>query len=146
MMVIKMRVFYLFKIKEEFVSLYQETPGVLFQILRQLYYMHEGDLDYAFHLFEQLTEPISKKSLDRKIFLELHKNFAYTKSQNQHIINDLFHDEISILVVKRSHLLVTANKNFSSFFSYLKNKDANFFVCDFEYLDYFFLTPGKILA
>ena len=31
-MVIKMRVFYLFKIKEEFVSLYQETPGVLFQI------------------------------------------------------------------------------------------------------------------
>ncbi len=132
--------------KEEFASLYKDQPELLFQIMKQLYYMHEGDIDYAFNLFNQLTERIGKSSLDKRLFIELHKKMPYSKSGQQHIMNDLYRDEVSILVVKNSHILITSNQNVSSFFPYLLEKNHNYFVCDFSSNDYFWLNQLKSLA
>ena len=140
-----MRLYYIFSIKQEFFSLYKDQPELLFQVLKQIYYMHEGDIAYAFNLFTQLTEKINKVSLDRRLFIELHKKMPYSKSGNQHIMNDLYKDEVSILVVKASHILISSNHNFSSFFKYLLEKDHNYFVCDFNYNDYFWLKQVKLL-
>ncbi len=140
-----MRVYYIFSMKDEFASLYQDQPELLFQILKQIYYMHECDLEYAFNLFHQLTQQIGKTSLDRRLFIELHKKMPYSKSGNQHIMNNLYKDEVSILVVKNSHILITSNHNYSSFFPYLLEKDHHYFVCDFSYNDYFWLKQVKTL-
>lgn len=146
MMVIGMRVFYIFSMKSEFRSLYETSPELLFQILKQIYYMHESDARYAFSLVDQLTERIQKNTIDRKLFLELHKRLPYSKSGNQHIMNDLYHDEVSILVVKNSHILLTVNHNSSSFFPYLVEHDHNYFACDFLSSDYFWISSLKSLA
>ncbi|MEG1495025.1 MAG: sporulation inhibitor of replication protein SirA [Bacilli bacterium] len=141
-----MRVFYIFSMKDEFMSLYKDSPDALFSILKHIYFMHESDIHYAFDMFNQLTNKIAKSSLDRRLFIELHKRMIYSKSGDQHIINNLYQDEISSLVVKNGHILITCNKNYSSFLEYLLEYNHNYFVCDFEYSDYFFLNQAKILA
>lgn len=143
---ISMRVFYVFSMKEEFSILYRDSPELLFQILKQIYYMRECDVNYAFQLFHQLTEPIQKEKIDRQLFIKLHKKMPYSKNDNQHIINDLYKDEISILIVKKSYILINSNHNHSSFFAYLAEKNHNYFICDFEYSDYFWLSKLKTLA
>lgn len=141
-----MRIYHIFSMKDEFLSLYQDNPELLYQILRQIYYMHECDIDYAFNLFDQLTEKIKKIALDKSLFIELHKKMIYSKSGNQHIINNIYKDEVSILVVKNSHILITTNHSSSSFFQFLLPRNHNYFVCDFTSNDYFWLNRLKTLA
>ena len=52
----RMRTFYIFKMKKEFVSLYQNSPGSLYNVLKHLYYMKRHEMSYGFNLFQQLTE------------------------------------------------------------------------------------------
>lgn len=141
-----MRVFYIFSMKDEFRILYQDSPELLFQILKQIYYMHESDVGYAFSLIDQLTEKIPKTTLDRKLFLALHQRLPYSKNGSQHIMNDLYHDEVSILVARNSHILLTVNHNSSSFLPFLVEHDRNYFACDFISSDYFWINSLKSLA
>ena len=53
-----MKVYYIFKIKKEFVNLYKDTPSILFNILRNIYYLDKESVEYGYHLFNQLI-PIS---------------------------------------------------------------------------------------
>ncbi len=131
--------------KNEFAKLYRDAPELLFQIMKQIYFMHESDVLYAFQLFDQLTDSIDKRALDKRLFIQLHKKMQYSKSGNQHIMNDLYRDEVSILIVKASHLLITSNGNYSSFFPYLLEKNHHYFVCDFRESDYFWLDQLKTL-
>ena len=39
-----MKVYYIFKIKDEFVDLYKDTPSVLFNILRSIYYLDKEEV------------------------------------------------------------------------------------------------------
>ena len=98
--VMKMRVFYVFPMKKEFVDLYKETPRLLYNILRQIYYLHEEDVHYGFNLFHQIIEKNEKDHLDQYLYLKLHREMAYSKKENIHYINDLNRDEVSTLEVK----------------------------------------------
>ena len=64
----------------------------------------------------------------------------YSKINNEHIINDLYNDEVSILKVKKSHLLLQSNKSYSSFFKILYGYNKHYFVCDFLEKDFFFIS------
>lgn len=145
-MVIKMRSYYIFRIKEEFVKLYSDRPSSLYEILKQIYCLNKKDLNYAFQVFSSLTEKQNKEMLDKKIYLKYHKEMIYTKTKTEHIINNLYKDEVSILTIKRSHLLLTTNHSYSSFFNILVEYDPCFFVCDFINQDYFFLNDIKVLV
>ena len=46
-LVIRMRVFYIFNIKPEFKYLYKDSPSSLFNILKQLYYLKDDDIRYG---------------------------------------------------------------------------------------------------
>jgi len=142
----RMRTFYIFKMKKEFVSLYQNSPGSLYNVLKHLYYMKRHEMSYGFNLFQQLTEKIDKNKLDRKIYIKYHDEMVYSKNHDEHIINNLYKDEISILIIKSTYILINANRNYSSFFTILESLGDEYFVCDFVSQDYFWINDIKMLV
>ena len=141
-----MRRFYIFSIRKELMSLYKENPGNLYKILNSIYGMNEEELTYAYNLFQQICVNIDNLSLNNKLYLKMHNDLVYTKIDNEHIINNLYKDEVSVLKVKKSHLVLDCNSSYSSFFQFLNSQDSNFFVCDFKASDYFFLSDIELLV
>ena len=68
-----MKVYFIFDVKKEFISLYQNNERVLFNILRQIYYLDKEEVAYGYNLFCQLVNRIEKEELDRRIFLKFHQ-------------------------------------------------------------------------
>ena len=141
-----MRIYYVFDIRSEYVDLYKETPNSLYNVLHQLYYMRKKDLEYGFNMFKQLANRIDKDEVDKNIFLKLHNKMTYVKKKDNHIINNLYKDEVSALKVKYSYILINTNKSYTEFFNVLALDNRNYFVCDFINNDYFFLSNIKILV
>lgn len=141
-----MRVFYIFKIKEEFKCLYRDNPSILYGILKQIYYLGKDDILYGENIYHQLVDLIDKEELDRKLFIKLHRDMPYSKRGDTHFMNNLYKDEVSRLVVKNTYLKIESDSNFSSFFMYLTKYSDQFFACDFLYPDFFFLDSLKILV
>ena len=134
-----MRVYFIFDIKDEFINLYRGNERVLYNILKQIYYLEKNEVEYGYHLFRQLINPIDKSRIDRYLFLKLHQDIPYSKRGNIHYYNNLYRDEISRLIVKKSYIRIEAEQLSSSFFSYLNDLDPRLFVCEFKYQDCFFL-------
>lgn len=141
-----MRTFYIFKMRKEFLNLYRDNPASLYSVLKHLYSMKRCEANLGFNLFNQLTEKINKNDLDKKIYIKYHKEMVYSKNGDDHVINNLYKDEVSILTIKNAYILITANKNYSSFFNIIANLGEEYFVCDFIYQDYFWINDIKILV
>ncbi len=135
-----MRLYYVFNIKKEIVDLYKDKPASLYHILENIYFMHKEDVNYGFNIYKQLTNRNKVLELNNEIYIKLHKDLVYSKIGNEHIINDLYHDEVSILKIKNSHLLIESNKSYSSFLKILLDINYNYFICDFKDKDFFFIT------
>jgi hypothetical protein len=134
-----MKVYYIFKIKKEFVSLYKDSPSTLFHILKSIYYLDRTEVDYGYNLFRQLTLPLDKNKLDREIFIKLHQDIPYSKRKDVHFINNFYRNEVSRLTINKSYCKLEVEQNFSSFFPILEEKINNLFVCAFQKTDFFFL-------
>ncbi|MBR5369911.1 MAG: sporulation inhibitor of replication protein SirA [Bacilli bacterium] len=134
-----MKVYYIFKLKDEINSLYRDTPSVLYNILRNIYYLDKKEVDYGYNLFRQLVLPIDKNRLDREIFIKFHQSIPYSKRKDIHYINNLYKNEISRLIINNSYLKLELEQNYSTFFKVLKEEDNNLFVCSFNNTDFFFL-------
>ncbi len=141
-----MRTYYVFNLKKEFKSLYQENPSALFHILKQIKQMDKKEVNYGYTLLSQLIHPLKKDQLDRKLFLKLHRDMSYTKVEEKHCINQLYKDEVSTLEVKRAFLKIESNKDMPAFFAILSSMSDYFFVVDFHHQDYFFLSDLKVLV
>ena len=109
-----MRMFYIFNLKKEIKELYSKSPSDLFRVLNNIYYMHEEDANYGFNILNQII--------------------------NKNDINDLYNNEVSILKIKKSHLVLQSNISYSSFFKLLLKYSDCYFVCDFLEKDFFFIT------
>lgn len=141
-----MRKFYVFQIKKEYETLYETYPKNLYDILESLFLLKEKNYAYGVELFFQLTDKIDKNRLNKEIFIQYHQERIYSKINTSHVINDLYKDEVSMLIVKKSYLLIESNHNHSTFFSFLKKKKIPFFICDFQNRDYFWLSDLKTLV
>lgn len=143
-----MRNYYVFNFKDEYVNLYHDHPSSLFHILSSLYSLSPKNSNYGFSMFNELVDRIEKEELDRKLYVRYHKEISYSKQRNEHIINNFYKDEISVLTIKNSHILITTNKNTSTFFKILALTDysRNYFVCDFINHDYFWINDIKMLV
>ncbi len=137
-----MRVYFIFDVKEEFINLYLGNERILFNILKQIYYLEKDEAEYGYHLFKQLINPIEKSKIDRALFLKLHQDIPYSKRGDIHYYNNLYKDEISRLTVKHSYIKIETEQLSSSFFSYLNILNPRLFVCEFRYQDYFFLQDS----
>lgn len=135
-----MKVYYIFKIKKEIANLYKDTPSILYNILKSIYYLDKDEVTYGYNLFNQLIIPIKKKNLDRKIFIKLHQDAPYTKRKNIHYINNLYRNEVSRLIINNYYLKIEAEQKTSSFFNIINKELDNLFVCNFKSTDFFFLN------
>lgn len=135
-----MKVYFIFDIKKEFVNLYHENEKVLFDILRQIYYLDSSEITYGYTLLNQLINKINKNYIDQKIYIKYHQYIPYSKKDMTHYINNMYRDEISRLVVKNSYIKLEQEKTNSTFFEVLRNYSNNYFACDFKNKDFFFLS------
>lgn len=140
-----MKVYYIFRIKKEFVNLYRDSPSILFNILKSIYYLDRTEVDYGYNLFNQLIIPFDNNSLDRKIFIKFHQDIPYSKRKNIHYINNLYRNEVSRLIINKSYIKLEIEQNFSTFFKILNTELDNLFVCSFKKVDFFFLDEKTCL-
>lgn len=134
-----MRVYFIFKIKDEFKSMYNGRESNLYQILKSIYRLSSEEAEYGYNLLKQVTLPVDKELLDRELFVKLHSLYPYSKRDDVHYYNQLYKNEISRLIVKKSYIRLEAEQDNSSFFEILKDYSDSFFVCDFNKLKFFFL-------
>ena len=143
-----MKVYYIFKLKDEFVNLYKDTPSVLYNILKSIYYLDKEEVDYGYNIFKQLTLPLEKNKLDRSLFIKFHQDIPYSKRKDIHYINNLYRNEISRMIINKAYIRLEIEQNFSTFFEILKENNKNLFACSFKTIDFFFLEdyPNKLLV
>lgn len=134
-----MRVYYIFKIRKEFINLYKDAPSSLYNILKSIYYLDKDSVEYGYNMFNQLISTIDKIKLDRDIYIKLHKDIPYAKENDIHIINNYYKNEISKLRINNFYMKLVLNQKNSSFYDVLKEKEDDLFVCNFKNTDFFFL-------
>ena len=142
-MVIIMKEYFIFSIKRDFAKLYKDRPRELFYIFNRIYNMKEIDKEYGYNLFEQISLFFDKKQLNKFITRNYIDKIMYSYNNNEHIVNNLFLNEISILKIRSSNLKIETNHDDSSFLNTLKEYPGNLFICDFNNQNYFFLKKKK---
>lgn len=139
-----MKEYLVFNIKKEFVMLYKDRPEELFYIFNRIYYMKEIDKHYGYNLFEQICNFYDKVDINDFIYNTYKDKLMYSLSEDEHIINNLFKNEVSVLTVRNSNIKIETNSDNCTFFNDLKIYSNTLFVCNFKEQDYFFLKKHKI--
>ena len=139
-----LKTFYLFKINTDYINLARKTPDNIFILLNSIYKHDKKELNIAFDLFDEICLPINNDFFNDYIYKKLNTYDEYTKFKNVHMYNNYFTDEISKMVVNKSHIRIKSNTNENIFIINLKAL-GNLFLCDFDnnYYDYF-LNKSKI--
>lgn len=139
-----MKEYYVFLIRDEFVKLYSSKSSDLFYIFNRIYYMKEMDKMYGYNLFSQISNFFNKDDVNEFLYNKYKDKIMYSYTNDEHIINNLFLNEISILKVKPSNIRIQTNTSSSSFLEDLKNYNKNLFVCNFKEQEFFFISDVKI--
>ena len=142
-MVIVMNELYVFDVKEEFYKLYKDKPGELFYIFNRIYNMKASDKEYGYSLFCQISNFFDKNKINSFIKKNYKDKIMYSCNGNEHIINNLFLNEISILTVKNSNIKIESNIKKSSFLEDLRDLRFHLFVCNFKEKDYYFIARKR---
>ena len=72
--------------------------------------------------------------------------FFSTEATDGRSTDNLYRDEVSIMKIKKSYIVINSNKNCTEFFEFLNDMDKYIFVCDFNNHDYFYINQLKILV
>lgn len=139
-----MKEYYVFLIRDEFVKLYSSKSSDLFYIFNRIYYMKEMDKMYGYNLFSQISYFFNIDDVNEFLYNKYKDKIMYSYTNDEHIINNLFLNEISILKVKPSNIRIQTNTSSSSFLEDLKNYNKNLFVCNFKEQEFFFISDVKI--
>ncbi len=139
-----MKELYVFNLKKEFSRLYQDKPSELFYIFNRIYYMKEIDKNYGYNLFEQISNFYDKDLVNRFLAFKYKDKMIYSYANDEHVINDLYLNEVSILRVKSSTIRIETNVEMPTFLKDLKSFHGNLFVCNFKEQEYFFLKNAKV--
>jgi hypothetical protein len=70
----------------------------------------------------------------------------YSKRGEEHIINNLYKDEISIMKIKKSYIIINSNKKINEFFDIINSFYDECIACDFINQDFFYLQNIKRLV
>lgn len=138
-----MKEYLIFNIKDEFMKLYKDRPSELFSIFNRIYYMKAIDKNYGYNLFSQIANFYDKQDLNNFLYNKYKDKIMYSSNYNEHIINNLFLNEISILNIRNSNIKIETNHEENSFLNDLKEYSKNLFVCNFKEQEFFFLKNFK---
>ena len=139
-----MKELYIFNVKEEFYKLYKEKPSELFFIFNRIYHMKNSDKEYGYNLFSQISNFLDKKHINDFIKDKYKDKIMYSNNGSEHIINNLFLNEISILTVKNSNIKLESNTQKPSFLEDLRDLKMHLFICDFKEQEYYFIARKRV--
>ena len=132
-----MRTYYIFNVNKEMSILTKDSPYMLFKSFESIYKADRDDLNLASNLYEQLASKFNKTMLNHKILKEYKDNQHYMYTKDYHTYYNKYKDETCNLKVKNSYII--CNSNNSKMELLKKLSGFNFFACDFENKDYFWL-------
>lgn len=136
-----MRTYYIFKINDDFRTLYNKKSNSIYKMLSDIRVSKEEDRDKVSKLYNKLTKKIDKKKVNDFIIRNHLNDFYYKKIGIYHeLCNNL---EDSILTVNNTFIKLVTNNNISSFFKDLYLLNDNLFLIDFENKDYFYMEDLK---
>lgn len=141
-----MRVYYVFNIKNEVYELYKDYPKALYNLFLEIYDMNKKEIDYGIILFKDIASIINKDYLDKEIYIKLNDKLRYSRNKDEHIINNIYSEEVSIMKIKRTHIVINTIQSYTEFFGLLNNYEQTLFACDFKNNDYFYLSRIKTLV
>lgn len=133
-----MRNFYIFEINTFMKQVTKDNPYDLFHTLESIYYQRLENLETTYNFFRQIACPIKIKDLDIQLFKAYKENYFYTKYKNVHSMHDVYRNEDTVLTLYKTYIKLQTNVVKPRFIEELK-KNHNYFVCDFEEKDYFWL-------
>lgn len=133
-----MKTFYVFKIKNNYISIALSNSTNLYLLLKSIYQYKNKDILVAFNLFNELCLPINIDFFNKYIYDRLKDDDLYTKFKNTHLYHDYFSGEESKMIIYKSHIRIKSNKDNNVFLCNLKDL-TELFVCDFmnEYYRYY---------
>lgn len=133
-----MRTFYIFKIKNEYVSLTKNNPYQLYKMLSYIYHLDKKDIYKGKEILYKIVDKFNEKEMDIHLFKCYRENYFYTKFKNIHQVNNFYKKEESKLIIKKSFLLLQSSVVHPTFLNEL-TKFNHLFFCDFENIDFFWL-------
>lgn len=125
-----MKTFYVFKIKNNYISIALNNSTNLYLLLKSIYQYKNKDILVAFNLFNELCLPINIDFFNKYIYDRLKDDDLYTKFKNTHLYHDYFSGEESKMIIYKSHIRIKSNKDNNVFLCNLKDL-TELFVCDF---------------
>lgn len=132
-----MRTYYIFNVNRYFAYMYKNKPFKMYKIFEEIYYSKSYESLSTYRDFSTVVNSFNKKMLNEYIYYEFRLKYGYSKQDNKHNLNN---SENSVLIINNYNIKLTTENNYSIFFKYLNNYNNNLFVCDFENMDYFWLS------
>lgn len=123
--------YYIFDIKNKF-----KNNENLYRLLKTLYTLNLKYINYGELLYNEVCKPINREKIS-----EILKDYNSKKIDQKYFI--CLEDEITIVVIKYSRLIIVSNKLYPDIFNRLKIESINLFGCNFEHDNYFYIS--KIL-
>ena len=122
--------------------MYKDKPFKMYKIFEEIYYSKDYDSIKTYHVLEEIANPFNKIMLNEYIYFEYKLKYGYKRKDNLHYLNTT---EKSILRINNYNIKIETEGNYSEFFNEIINYNNNLFVCDFENMDYFWLSKLKTL-
>ena len=120
--------YYIFDIKNKF-----KNDNNLYRLLKTLYTLNLKYINYGELIYNEMCKPINRENIK-----EILKDYNAKKVSRKYFI--CLNDEITIVVIKYSRLIIISNKLYPDIFNRLKIECENLFVCNFLYDNYFYVS------
>lgn len=137
-LVMKMRIFYIYNVNDFFCSVYDKYPYKLYKMLEDAYFTNKHDIVLASSFYDQIITNFNKLFMNNYIYANHKLDSYYYKKNNIHIISN--HNEYSKLMINSYCLKLKTNLNYPKFFDTIGDYSDNIFICDFVNQDYFWLN------
>ncbi len=132
-----MRTYYLFKINDTFLNLYNNKEIYLYKMFEQIYRSSKNNIDISYRLFKQMINTYDRAKINYLLENSYMYHRYYKKINNNHYYDD--GNEKTKLMLYNTYIKIKANSNMPCFLNELLNEN-NIFVCDFKNKDYFWLN------
>lgn len=132
-----MRVFYLFDVNMNFYDMYREYPYKLYKMYEDLYLTSKYNEELSIRMYKQMNHRFNISFMNNYLKGQNKLEPYYYNKEKSHIISSRY--IYSKLKVYTYYITIESNINFVKFFRQLNDYSSNFFVCDFDNNDYFWL-------
>ncbi len=132
-----MRTYYIFNVNKYYSYMYKDNPFKMYKIFEEIYYSRDYDSVKTYHILEEIANPFNKIMLNEYIYFEYKLKYGYKRKDNIHYLSTT---ERTTLRINNYNIKLETESNYSVFFYDISNYNNNLFVCDFENMDYFWLS------